>query len=768
MTVTYHLGDTRDVTATLPDGSVSLIATSPPFLALRSYLPADHPLKHAEIGSEPDPATFLDTLLALTAEWGRVLAPWGSIAVELGDTYAGSGGAGGDYGAEGMRGGQAKFTGSALMHRKNKVLREDGNRMQQGDGWPLAKSLALIPQLYAIALAYGINPLTGQPSPAGRWRVRNVIVWHRCLDIDSVVYVRTAKGDKPMRLLHIHQAMCRPNPESMYAWNGEGWTRIVASSARTADDALEITFRNGERIACTREHRWPIIGKDEPVRSDELVVGDVVPWTHLPEPDEPRVAPHLNHEVAWLAGLFLADGSFDSRDRIQISCNSADRDTTGRRLADLAAAYDGTSGWYEHAGQGATCVIRSHVLAAAIRQYVDGDNARNKHLNQRTWGRSNGFLTAFVEGYLHGDGHFDAVNNRWRLTFTDNPWLARDLRTLAARLGAELYLRRVRRPDQAGGHHVQGLPFMHRGHLRFTPPGATRYQPGQIRSIVASKRMSFIDLAVEDDPHLFALASGLLTHNSNPAVGALGDKVRPSTSYIVVATRDTKRWFDLTAVRTPSDYERTTAARVTPPGKRPNGCTDTVNPAGAPPLDCWFDTWDGSHDTWTVTTQPSSLSHYAMWPAKLAERLILSMCPAEVCVACGTPRRRVESEPTYLDALGREVAGKVWPSAIATRGAHSAKTDGNVTRTTRTTRTTGWTDCGCGAGFTPGTVLDPFAGTFTTGCVAEFHGRDAIGIDIDSRNRDLWPMRKAEVFRSLNPTHVKVLDGQMDLFGGVA
>ena len=92
MTVTYTIGDTRDVIATIPDGSVSLIATSPPFIQLRSYLPADHPDKHAEIGSEPDPATFIDTMLELTAEWGRVLAPWGSIAIELGDTYSGASG----------------------------------------------------------------------------------------------------------------------------------------------------------------------------------------------------------------------------------------------------------------------------------------------------------------------------------------------------------------------------------------------------------------------------------------------------------------------------------------------------------------------------------------------------------------------------------------------------------------------------------------------------------------------------------------------------
>ena len=161
---TFIVGDTRDVVATLTDGSVDLVMTSPPFLALRSYLPADHPDKDREIGSEPTPADFLDTLLELTAEWRRVLAPHGSIAVELGDTYSGSGGAGGDYADDGLRAGQQKFDGSAR---------------RQPCGWPLAKSLALIPELYRIALAYGINPLTGAESPAGRWRVRNVVRWVR-------------------------------------------------------------------------------------------------------------------------------------------------------------------------------------------------------------------------------------------------------------------------------------------------------------------------------------------------------------------------------------------------------------------------------------------------------------------------------------------------------------------------------------------------------------------------------------------------------------
>jgi hypothetical protein len=115
--LTYLVGDVFDRLAEIPDGSIDLIVTSPPFLALRSYLPADHPDKHREIGSEATPAAFLDTLLALTAEFGRVLAPHGSICIELGDTFSGSGGAGGDYATNGLREGQGKFDGSGRRSR---------------------------------------------------------------------------------------------------------------------------------------------------------------------------------------------------------------------------------------------------------------------------------------------------------------------------------------------------------------------------------------------------------------------------------------------------------------------------------------------------------------------------------------------------------------------------------------------------------------------------------------------------------------------------
>lgn len=60
MTATLLIGDIHERMAQLEDHSFDLIITSPPFLALRSYLPDDHPQKHLEIGSEGTPAAYLD------------------------------------------------------------------------------------------------------------------------------------------------------------------------------------------------------------------------------------------------------------------------------------------------------------------------------------------------------------------------------------------------------------------------------------------------------------------------------------------------------------------------------------------------------------------------------------------------------------------------------------------------------------------------------------------------------------------------------------
>lgn len=78
-------GDARQLP--LPDASVDLIVTSPPYWALRDYRDGDASLE-GQIGNEPTPWGYLGTLWEATAEWVRVLKPSGSLFVVLGDKWA--------------------------------------------------------------------------------------------------------------------------------------------------------------------------------------------------------------------------------------------------------------------------------------------------------------------------------------------------------------------------------------------------------------------------------------------------------------------------------------------------------------------------------------------------------------------------------------------------------------------------------------------------------------------------------------------------------
>jgi len=129
-------------------------------------------------------------------------------------------------------------------------------------------------------------------------------------------------------------------------------------------------------------------------------------------------------------------------------------------------------------------------------------------------------------------------------------------------------------------------------------------------------------------------------------------------------------------------------------------------------------------DVWEICTVPSpkhkGIRNFATFPEKLCETPILAGCPAQICTKCGRAR-----EPIY----NRK------PMVIRKTEGY-AEASGNRTATAGTMLETasaeleGYTDCGCNAGFEPGVVLDPFAGSGTVGAVAKKLGRKYIGIDL--------------------------------------
>jgi hypothetical protein len=65
----------------MEDHSVDLIVTSPPYWRKRDYGFPD------QIGQEPTPQEYVQNLISSLREWRRVLSKWGSVFLNIGDTY---------------------------------------------------------------------------------------------------------------------------------------------------------------------------------------------------------------------------------------------------------------------------------------------------------------------------------------------------------------------------------------------------------------------------------------------------------------------------------------------------------------------------------------------------------------------------------------------------------------------------------------------------------------------------------------------------------
>nr|WP_314585565.1 site-specific DNA-methyltransferase [uncultured Pseudomonas sp.] len=89
------VGDCIEMMRTLPDKSVHTCVTSPPYFALRDYG------VDGQIGLEASPREFIDRLVLVFREVHRVLRDDGTLWVNMGDSYAGTGKSGG--GAQGER-----------------------------------------------------------------------------------------------------------------------------------------------------------------------------------------------------------------------------------------------------------------------------------------------------------------------------------------------------------------------------------------------------------------------------------------------------------------------------------------------------------------------------------------------------------------------------------------------------------------------------------------------------------------------------------------
>jgi DNA modification methylase len=149
---TLYNGDAREVLSELPDESVHMCVTSPPFFGLRDYG------VDGQIGLEATPEEWVEQLVAVFEQVRRVLRKDGTLWVECGDSYA-----------HGQPGGGSPFSNGRSDGRKSYERDNPQGREKLATLSPGLKPKDLIGQPFLLAFAL---------REAG-WYWRNVCIWHK-------------------------------------------------------------------------------------------------------------------------------------------------------------------------------------------------------------------------------------------------------------------------------------------------------------------------------------------------------------------------------------------------------------------------------------------------------------------------------------------------------------------------------------------------------------------------------------------------------------
>lgn len=177
MTVRILIGDCRDTLASLPEQSVQMCVTSPPYFGLRDYG------VDGQIGLEATPEAFVTELVSVFREVRRVLKDDGTLWLNLGDSYAGSGKGSNPDGTphpSTLLGKQGTNTGTVTGRNMPQKAHTIGLK---------SKDLIGIPWRVAFALQ------------ADGWYLRSDIIWHKPNPMPESVTDRPTKSHEYLFLL---------------------------------------------------------------------------------------------------------------------------------------------------------------------------------------------------------------------------------------------------------------------------------------------------------------------------------------------------------------------------------------------------------------------------------------------------------------------------------------------------------------------------------------------------------------------------------------
>ncbi len=498
-----HQGDCRDILPTLPEKSVDLVFADPPYnLQLRGHL------------WRPD-QTRVD---AVDDAWDQF------------ESFAA----------------YDQFTREWLTACR-RVLKDTGT-------------------LWVIGSYHNIYRVGAILQELGFWLL-NDIVWVKCLSGNTEMLARI--NGRPLvcslkDLVHIEP---NRNLIELPSYDDDGrhtWVQMTGSRQSEKTRGLRLELDDGSWVSCTSEHRFPVArrGCIELASASELAVGDtLLKLAHF------DVAPviestGIDEAVGEFIGWYLAEGSLLADDKgVQLSM-AADELEQANRLIHCLKDRFGIMGRTHVYDQSLHLILPGRFAIALVERFIRGQGSKSKRLAREAFFYGESFLRGVLHGYLRGDAHWDANSARWRLGLTRNQGLMADLGVICRILRYRLQFAEAVVPYQHGQAEIirgevrentddrwsyvsldaLGLPprrhfgckqqhsvrFLRRKYKLVTRKNPSATIPSlacqvlagdlrcvRIKAVRETSLRTFYDISVTGN-HVFALANGLLTHNSNP------------------------------------------------------------------------------------------------------------------------------------------------------------------------------------------------------------------------------------------------------------
>ncbi len=223
------------------------------------------------------------------------------------------------------------------------------------------------------------------------------------------------------------------------------------------------------------------------------------------------------------------------------------------------------------------------------------------------------------------------------------------------------------------------------------------------------------------------LRSDIIWAKPNPMPESVTDRPTSAHEHVFLLAKSARYFYDADAIREPdlgTDHPRSVLAGQ--PSLEPSGGLLNGH-AGIRTIEGRNGSGRNKRNVWEIATQPYPDAHFATFPPKLVEPCILAGSSPRACGECGAPWERVVEREFEPQA---DVANS--PALIRNPKALDPSSGwGDSPRGITRTSTTGWApSCSHHDDTGSSVVLDPFAGSGTTGMVALRHNRSFIGIEL--------------------------------------